>query len=375
MKSIEFSPPTIGEDEISAVISALKSGWLSIGPKTLEFEKKFAEYVGCKHAISVNSCTNGLFLALKAIGICEGDEVITTPFTFCASANVICHCDATPVFVDIDKDTFNIDISKIEDKITKKTKAILIVHYGGQLVDIDKVNNIAKRHNLKVIEDSAHAIGIKYPNGKMVGNSGNLTSFSFYATKNLTTGEGGMITTNDDIIAEYLKNARLHGIDKGAWKRYSKEGNWRYDVTVPGFKANMIDITATIGLCQLKKINDFNTRRKKIADMYEEGLKNIKKIKFHMIKNETCRHLFPILIDNYNRDKLIEDLKKKGVSTSVHFIPVHMMSYYKNKYNYDIGDFPVTEKIFSKILSLPLHAGMCDDDVKYVIDSLKEILN
>lgn len=373
---LPFFRPSIGREEINEVVDSLKSGWLTMGPKTIKFENNFAKYIGVKYALSLNSCTAGLHLAIMALGIGKGDEVITPSLTFASTANVVVHMGAKPVFADIERDTFNIDPKSVVKKITKKTKAIIVVHYGGQPVDLSAFRTIARNFKIALIEDAAHAVGSKYK-GKMIGSQGNLASFSFYATKNMTTGEGGMLTTNNSRIANFVVKNRLHGISKDAWKRYSKSGSWRYDVEYAGVKCNMTDIQASLGIHQLKKLNGFIKERIRLADLYTKQFKAVKGIKLHHIKKgmKHTRHLYPILVEKMRRSKMIDILTQKKIGTSVHFIPLHLQSYYKKAFGYKKGDLPITESVFSKLISLPIYPGMKDNDVKYVVDVIKTALN
>lgn len=376
---LPYGLPLIEEDEINEVVDSLKSGWLSTGPKTREFEKRFAEYVGAKYAIAMNSATAALHLALVAAGVGPGDEVITTPMTFCASANTIVHMGAKPVFVDVDPKTHCIDPSKIEEKITSKTKAIVPVHYAGHSCDMDEIMRIAKKHNLFVSEDGAHAIYTKYKD-KMVGSIGDCTSFSFYATKNICTGEGGILTTNRDDIAQKLREISLHGMTKAAWNRYGKGGSWRYDVEYPGYKYNMTDMQASLGLHQLEKLERMQNKREEIAEKYNNAFAKMNEVTTPHVASYTRHawHLYIIQLEidklKIDRDEFIEKLKEYNIGVSVHFIPVHYMSFYKNTYGYKAGDFPVVEEYFEKIISLPLYPKMSDEDVQYVIDVVKKIV-
>ncbi|MCY6483576.1 DegT/DnrJ/EryC1/StrS aminotransferase family protein [Clostridium aestuarii] len=379
----EFLPyalPLIEEDEINEMVDTLKSGWISKGPKTIEFEKQFAEYVGVKHAIGTNSATAALHLALIAAGVGEGDEVITTPMTFASSANTIIHVGATPVFVDIDPDTYCIDANKIEEKITDKTKAIVPVHYSGHACDMDKIMEIAQKHNLFVSEDAAHAVYTQYK-GKMIGGGiGDTASFSFYATKNLATGEGGMLTTNSDEIAEKVRVMSLHGMSKAAWNRYGKGGSWRYDIEFPGFKYNMTDMQAALGIHQLKKLDRMQESRSEIASMYNEAFGDMPEIIIPKIAEYTrpSWHLYVIQVNDellsIDRDKFIEELGEENIGTSVHFIPVHLHPYYKRTFGYKEGDLPVCEKMFNRIISIPLYPKMTKQDVEDVIYAVKRIV-
>ena len=371
---LPYYQPLIEEDEIKEVVDTLKSGWLTMGPKTIEFEKLIAEYTGAKNAIAVSSCTAALHLSLIGLGVGKGDEVITTPFTFASTGNVIIHAGAKIVFVDIDRKTYNIDPEKIEEAITPKTKAIIPVHYAGQSCDIKTITEIAEDNNLFVIEDAAHAIGAEY-DGKKIGTFGTTTCFSFYATKNITTGEGGAITTNDDELADKLRVLRLHGISKDAWKRYSEKGSWYYEIEECGWKYNMTDIQAALGIHQIKKLDKFIEIRRRCAKNYNEELKKIDGIITPYEKSNVkyVYHLYPILLQNYNRDEFIEKMQEKGIGCSVHFIPLHMHPFYKNTLGFKKGNFPNAEWVYEKEVSLPLYPKMKEDDVRFVIETVKDI--
>lgn len=372
--------PNLGKEEIKEVIDTLKSDWITTGPKVNKFEEAIKKYIGCRETVAVNSCTEGLHLCLVAAGIKEGDEVITTPLTFVSTANVILHQGAKPVFVDIKKDTYNIDPSKIEKAITKRTKAIIPIHYGGQPCEVDKILKIAKKYNLVVIEDAAHAIGAEYK-GKKIGTFGDFTVFSFYAAKNMTTAEGGMICLSDRKLAEKLKILSLHGISRDAWKRYSAKGSWYYEVLYPGYKCNMTDIQASLGIHQLRKLEKFINKKEKIAKIYRENFQKIPEITTPEVKNNvrTTWYLYPILINKdllkIDRGQFIEALKAENIGTSVHFIPVHFHHYYKKKFNFKKGDFPNTEYVYERLISLPIHSAMSFKDVKDVIIAVKKIVN
>ena len=378
MKMIPFAQPDISDDEINEVLDTLRSGWLTTGPKTKRFEEEFAQYVGAKHAIAVNSCTGGLHISLAAMGIGPGDEVITTPFTFISTVNVILHVGAKPVFVDI-KDDFNINEALIEDAITERTKAILPVHYSGQPAEMDTIMDIAHRYGLFVLEDAAHAVGAEYK-GRKIGTIGHMTAFSFYATKNLTTGEGGMITTDDDGLADRARKYRLHGISKDAWKRYTSEGSWYYEVVLPGYKYNMTDIQASIGLHQLRKIDKFNQKRAQLSRLYTELLEDVEEIELPIVHPEVKHvwHLYVIKLKleklKINRAQFIDELRKRGIMTSVHFIPVHLHPFYREKFGYEIGKYPKAESIYQRVISLPLHTKLSEQDVEYVAKTIKSIV-
>lgn len=377
---LPYCLPDITDAEICEVIATLKSGWLAKGPRTISFENKFAEYVGAKYAVAVNSCTAALHTALVAAGIGSGDEVITTPMTFAASVNTILHTGAKPVFVDIDPETACIDPDKIEEKITHRTKAIVPVHYAGQACDLDRIYDIADEYGLFVSEDAAHAIYTRYK-GRMIGeNPKGTVSFSFYATKNLCTGEGGMLVTNDENTANKARVLVTHGMSKNAWNRYAKNGLWMYDIEEPGYKYNMFDIQAALGLKQLERLPEMQKKREKIARRYNEVFEGLEEIELPKVPLHTtthCWHLYIIKLVperlSIDRDQFIIELSKLNIGTSVHFIPVHMMSAYKERFGFKKGDLPLAESYFERIISLPLYSSMSSDDVEYVIESVKNI--
>jgi UDP-4-amino-4,6-dideoxy-N-acetyl-beta-L-altrosamine transaminase len=378
----QFLPPfrhTIGNEEINEVVDTLKSDWITTGPKTEKFEEMFKGYVGCGHAIAVSSCTAALHLSLVANEIGEGDEVLTSPFTFAACADVIVHQNAKPVFVDIDKETYNIDPAKIEEKITEKTKAIIPVHYAGHPCEMDEILKISKEWDIVTIEDAAHAVSAIYKN-KKIGTIGNITCFSFYATKNLTTGEGGMITTDDNALAEKMRILRLHGLSKDAWKRYSSEGSWCYEILYPGYKYNMTDIQAAIGIHQLEKLEQRQKRREEIAKNYNEAFADVPEIFIPKVRKyiRHAWHLYPIQINTnllrIDRARFIDALAAENIGTSVHFIPIHLHPYYRDRYKFKRGDFPNAEHVYDREVSLPIYPKMTDKDVKDVIAAVKKII-
>lgn len=376
----EFLPyclPFWNDEEIAAVTAAIQSNWWSKGPKTIEFEKIFADYVGAKYAVAVNSCTAALHTALAAKGIGPGDEVITTPMTFCSTANVIVHVGAKPVFADVDEATGCIDPEKIKEKITEKTKAVIPVHLAGQPCDMGKIEAIAKQHNLFILEDSAHALYTKYQD-RMIGSK-NTAAFSFYATKNISTGEGGMLTTDDEQLANMARMYTSHGMSRNAWNRYSKGGSWRYDVEFAGFKYNMTDLQASLGICQLKKLGEMQTRREKYSAIYDEQLKDAVGISTpsECTIGRSSKHLYIIRVDktklDIGRDEFIDELTAMNIGTSVHFIPVHLHPFYREHYGTKPGDYPVAEHLFDQIISLPLYPSMKEEDVLYVAGAVREI--
>jgi dTDP-4-amino-4,6-dideoxygalactose transaminase len=374
---LPYALPCWDETEIAAVTDAIKSNWWSKGPKTIAFEERFAEFVGAKYAVAMNSCTAALHIALLARGIGPGDEVITTPFTFCSTANVIVHCGATPVFADVDEKTGCIDPDAVERAVTEKTKAVIAVHYGGQPCDMDRLEAIAKKHDLFILEDAAHAVCTTYK-GRKVGSM-HTTAFSFYATKNVATGEGGMLTTDDAEIAERARVLTSHGMSRNAWNRYAKGGSWRYEVEFAGFKYNMTDIQAALGMCQLDRIDLMQRLRRKFAGIYHEELAGVRGVSLPQPPDygENAWHLYVIRVDkdklDIDRDEFIEELTALNIGTSVHFIPVHLQPFYKNTFGTKPGDYPVTERIFEKIISLPLYPSMSEEDVRYVAAAVREI--
>ena len=369
------------------MLEALRSGWITTGPKAKRFEKEFAEYVGAKNAPAVSHCTGALHLALWALGIGPGDEVITTPFTFTATAEVLGYLGARPVFVDVDPGTFNISPARIEEALengaNKKVRALLPVHFAGQTCDMDRILKIARQYNLKVVEDAAHAAGsARHMDGRgmaKVGTIGDVTCFSFYATKNFTTAEGGMITTADDALAEKIAVASLHGMNKNAWKRYDKSGSWFYEIHDMGFKYNLSDVHAAIGLAQLKRADDFQRRRTEIARAYNEAFRADECLQAAYVEPgiEHAWHLYVLRLRpelmRIGRNQFVEMLRERGVGCSVHCIPLHTMHYYQRNYGYRDGDFPVANNIYSRCLSLPIYAAMTDDDVNYVIETVLAI--
>jgi dTDP-4-amino-4,6-dideoxygalactose transaminase len=384
---LAFALPDIGEEEINEVVDTLKSGWLTTGPKTQQFEKDFAEFAGTSHALAVNSATAGLHLTLDAVGIGQGDQVITTPYTFTATAEVIRYMGADPVFVDIDSRTFNIDPNLLEDKIkilrseNAPIKAIIPVHFAGQACDMENILALARKYDLKVIEDAAHSLPCTCKN-KMIGSMGDITVFSFYVTKPLATGEGGMITTNSDEIAKRIKIMRLHGINRDIWDRYrSKKPNWYYEVVAPGFKYNMPDLAASVGIHQLKKAYRFQKQREAIARHYTESFADLP-LKTPFIANPEdihSWHLYVIQLEleklKISRDEFIEKMAEKGIGTSVHFIPLHIHPYWRDLYGFKPEDFPVALNCYRRAVSLPIYTKMTDDDLISVIQSVRKIFS
>lgn len=369
---VEFYRHNIGKEEISDVNKVLASIFLTTGPATLKFEKKFAEYLNCKFVVGVSSCTAALFLSLKAYNIGPGDEVITTPMTFIATPNSIIQAGATPVFVDIEESTANIDANLIENAITKKTKAIMPVHLYGQMCDMKKIRKIADKYKLIVIEDAAHAIEAKR-DGVRVGQLGDAACYSFYATKNITCGEGGAISTNNEKIADKLKKLRMHGMNKGAADRYTgKYVHW--DMEIFGYKSNMDDIHAALLLNQLKKIDKFCEKREKISQLYEKAFKDNNNIKLLKIvqNSKSSRHLFTIQVAPEKRDEILHKLQNLNVGVAVNYRAVHLLKYYREKFRYKDDSFPIAEQIGNSTITLPLYPKLKKKEIDYIIQSTKK---
>ncbi len=376
---LPYSLPLLDEQEEQAVLDVLRSGWLTTGPKVRQFEELFAAYIGTPHAIAVNSCTAAMHLVLVAWGIGAGDEVITTPLTFCATIEAIEYVGATPVLVDIDPATANIDPNRIEDTLTPRTRALLPVHYGGLPCDMDAIMDIAARHQLLVLEDAAHAVGATC-RGRKIGAIAHATAFSFYATKNLTTGEGGMITTFDAELADQCRILSLHGISRDAWKRYMAAGTWYYEVQTLGFKYNMTDLQAALGICQLQKLDAMNARRQQIAAQYHRAFMECDFLTPFPPEVPPDRthvwHLYTILLNpdalRIDRARFIEELKARNIGTSVHFIPIHYHPHYA-RYGWQRGQFPNAERYYERTISLPLYPAMSDQDVADVIEAVYDV--
>lgn len=377
---VPFYRPDIGEEEIAAVVETLRSGWITVGPRTQELEERFAEYIGSPQAIAVSSCTAALHLALDALDLRPGDEVITSTLTFTATGATIIHAGARPVLADCTPDTLNIDPSDVARRITARTRAIVPVHYAGHPAAMDEILDLAREHNLPVIEDAAHALPASY-RGRRVGTLGTVTAFSFYATKNLCTGEGGMLTTSDVQIAERLRTRRLHGMSRDAWRRYSKEGSWRYDVSYPGFKYNMTDTAAAMGLVQLRRLPAMHRRRQELARLYNQELAGIPELMLpvSLPEVEHAWHLYVVRLVperlKIHRDGVIEALKQAGVGSQVHFIPLHLHSFYRDTFGLTPEQFPVASRAAETILSLPFFTLMSDEEVRYVAATLRSVID
>ncbi|MBU1105387.1 MAG: DegT/DnrJ/EryC1/StrS family aminotransferase [Candidatus Riflebacteria bacterium] len=394
---LPFALPYLDDAEINEVIDSLKSGWITTGPKCKQFEEKFAAYVGSKHAVAVNSATAGLHLALDAAGLQRGEVALTVPLTFTATAEVVRYFDADVDLIDVKSPCGTLDPAlfekylaekcEVKDGIcfrksdSKRVRAVLPVHFAGLVSEMEAISRLAKQYNLVVIEDAAHSFPAEYKKQK-VGTISHLTVFSFYATKTITTGEGGMITTDDDDMAERMRIMRLHGISKDAWKRYTAEGSWYYEVIEPGFKYNLTDIAAAMGLHQLDKALWMRDIRQKYAQKYSAAFAAIPELQIPChgsAGNQHAWHLYTLRIRpeklNVSRADFIERLKDSGIGTSVHFIPLHLHPYYRDRYDYKLGDFPVSEDLYEREISLPIYPKMSEADVERVISAVLEIVN
>ena len=387
---VPFAIPECGDEEINEVADVIRSGWLTTASRCVQFEKDFAEFVGAKYALAVNSATAALHLGLEALGIKAGDKVLVPTFTFTATAEVVRYMGADPVFVDCDRETFCINATQMEKGFrvqgsgfrVQDIKAIIPVHFGGHPCDMDNIKLEAESLKLKVLEDAAHAIPTRYK-GRLVGAFGDVTCFSFYANKTMTTGEGGMLCTDDDEIAKRVKVMRLHGINRDVWDRFSTGASWEYDVVAPGFKYNMPDINAALGIHQLKKVELFREKRERIAKIYYEELKNIPGLilpRLHCDMKDHSWYIFVVLIDRdrtrggIGRNEFIDEMTKRNIGTSVHYKPLHRMTYYREKYGLKPEMFPNAEWVFERCVSLPMFSAMTEEQLEYVIAAIKKIL-
>lgn len=388
---IPFFRPEIGSDEINEVVTAIRSGWLTTGPKVKQFERDFAAYVGAKHAIALNSATAALHLALEAIGLTREDAVLVPTMTFAATAEVVRYFDATPLLVDCREDDFNIDcalahrVAAAAKQRGKRLKAIIPVHYGGQVVDMPAILELADEFGLAVIEDAAHCCPAFYRDTadqpwKQVGSESTVSCFSFYANKCITTGEGGMACTNDEALADRMRIMALHGISKDAWKRFTAEGSWYYEIVAPGFKYNMTDVAGALGIHQLKRADAFQKERERVARSYSHRLKGMDALVLPNEKENRVHswHLYAIRLRldriTLDRAQVIQELKKAGIGTSVHWMPLHMHPYYQTTYGFRPQDFPVSARLFEELISLPIYPGLSDGEVDRVCDTLCTII-
>ncbi len=379
IRKVPFYKVTLDESDIEQVVKTLRSGWLTTGQVTHEFEEEFAGYVGAKYALAVNSCTAALHLSLLAAGVGPGDEVITSPYTFVATTETIIQTGATPIFVDTEPDSFNIDLDRISAAATKNTRAVVPVHIAGLPIDLTKLDALRRKYKLTIIHDAAHALGAGWRN-RMVGSTADFSCFSFYATKNLTTGEGGMISTNNERAYEELRILSLHGMSRDAWKRYSGKGSWKYQIVRLGYKYNLSDINATLGIQQLRRFAAIQKQRHELAATYQHYLQDIEEL---ILPEEPAGvthawHLYIIRLlhaSESRRDDVIEQLKSLGIGTSVHFIPLHMQPYYRKRYGFRRDDFPNAYKLYRSAITLPFYVDLTEADIKYVADCLRRILS
>ena len=375
---LAYNPPTIGDDERAEAMDTLQSPWVTTGPKTVAFEAALKAHLQAPAVVALNSCTAGLHVGLVALGIGPGDEVIVPAMTFCATANVVEHVGARPVLVDVRPDTLTLDPDAARAAITPRTRVLLPVHYAGHPAEMDELDALAERHGLAVFEDAAHAIATRYK-GRRVGSRSSLAAFSFYATKNLTTVEGGCLT-GEPALVEKARIIGHHGMNRDAWKRFDRSGTWYYEVVLPGFKYNLTDLQAGIGLAQLKRLEGFQRRRREIVARYEAGFRDLAALELPVEREwaESSWHLYVVRLRaealRIDRNAFIEELKARNIGTSVHYLPVHMHPFYRDKYGYRPGDNPVAADAYGRMLSLPLHAGLADRDVDDVIEAVRELV-
>ena len=376
---LPFHKSWLEEEEHREVEDTLNSGWLTTGPKAQKFEEAFKDYIGCKHAVALNSCTAGLNLALTVQNFAEGDEVITTPMTFPATTNVILLQRLKPVFADIEPGPLTIDPRKIEAKITPRTRAIIPVHFAGHPCDMTPIQELADRHKLVIIEDAAHALESGYK-GKKIGNLGNATAFSFYANKNITTGEGGMLVTNDDALAETIRIMRLQGISRDAWKRYGKSGFSHWEHTLAGHKCNMSDLNASIGMHQIKKVERFMTLRKKYVSMYDRAFADVAELETLAVRDYAthAHHLYVISLHlerlTIDRDGFLDAIQSTGIGVALHYVALHLQPYYVKNFNTKPQDFPIASNYSERVITLPLYPKMSSADVERVIGTVKDLI-
>ena len=375
-----FAKPCLDEATIQEVVDSLRSGWITTGPKVQRFEQLLKDYFNAPHALAVSSATAGLHIALLALDLKPGDEVITSSLTFVATLNTIVLAGAKPVLVDINPDTLNLDIDQVAKAITKKTKVLMPVHFAGLPVDLDPLYALAKQHHLRVVEDCAHSIGAEYK-GKRLGSFGDIQVFSFHPNKNMTTGEGGVVITRDEVLAKQMERLRFHGIDRTAFDRFSKFGKQDYDVVLPGFKYNMMDIQAALGLHQLPALKGFNEKRKELAERYLEKLKGWKALSLPKAPDYSHLHAWHLMTiriaekSPVDRDTFMTKMKEQNVGVGLHYQAVHLFTYYQKAFGFKQGDFPKAESVCSAIVSLPLHPQMTFEDQDKVIAVMDGILN
>jgi perosamine synthetase len=394
---LPFGAPSIGEEEIEAVVEVLQSGWLTTGAKARQFEEAFAEYVGAKYAVALNSCTAALHLALEAMGIGEGDGVLIPTMTFAATGEVVRYMRAIPILVDCEPDTLNIDVGEIERILEQeceqtsaelihratgaKIRAVIPVHYGGLMCDMDHLCKLADRYHLRILEDAAHALPTSQ-NGRMAGSIGTAGAYSFYANKTITTGEGGMLVTNDQALADRARIMSLHGISRDAWLRYTEKGSWYYEIVAPGYKYNITDIAAALGIVQLKRCEEMWIERQRLAERYTRGFLSNFALQLPVgapTGGQHAWHLYPIQLHlnrlKIDRAQFIEELKARGIGCSVHYLPLHMHPYYRETFGTQPSDFPVARQAYERIITLPLYSKMAEADVDRVIHDVNEIVH
>jgi dTDP-4-amino-4,6-dideoxygalactose transaminase len=376
---LPFHRPLIGEEEIAEVIATLRSGWLTTGPRTKAFEEKFCGYIGCSHAVALNSCTAGLHLALETSGTKPGDEVITSPVSFASTANVIVHCGGTPVFVDVEPGTLNMNPDLVEKQISSRTKAIVPVHFAGHPCEMDRILGIAENHGLTVIEDAAHALEAEH-GGRKIGTLSPFTAFSFYATKNITTGEGGMLAVADKEMEDLVRILSLHGISRDAWKRYSDAGYRHWEICHAGYKYNMFDLQAAVGIHQMDRIEAWWETRRRYVTLYNQVFQDLSEIEILKLKPgvKHAYHLYPILLKldrlNADRDVIMNAVQAEQVGIGIHFRAIHLHPFYRKRYGFSPGMLPVAEDASRRELSLPLYPGMTEDDLRDVIAVIRKVL-
>ena len=377
---LPFARPALGDDEIAEVVATLQSGWITTGPRVERFATEFADFVGGRFAVPVSSATAGLHVALLALGIGPGDEVITTPMTFVATLNTIVHCGAVPVLADIDAATLNVRVEEIERRIGPRTRAVVPVHYVGQPVDLDPILELTRGRGLAVLEDAAHAVGAEYK-GRRIGSFPTTSVFSFHPNKNMTTGEGGMVVTEDEDVFEKASLLKFHGMDREAWKRFAKAGSPRYDVAVPGYKYNMMDLQAAIGLHQLRRLDGFLKERERLAARYQERLADVPGLILPQRVSYPVRHawhLYTPLLDVdrllIDRDRFLDELKTRNIGAGLHYTAAHEFTYYASRFGWRPEDYPEAHFVSERILSLPLFPGLTEGDQNDVIEAVREVL-
>ncbi len=376
---LPFSRPAISQAAIDEVVACIKSGWITTGPRVKQFEDDLTAYCGAPHCLALSSATAGLHLVLAALDLKPGDEVITTPMTFAATLNTIVLTGGKPVLVDVEPGTYNMDVTKIEKAVTKKTRAIMPVHFAGLPVDMDPLYDIAKKHSLRVIEDAAHAIGTEY-RGKRIGSFGDIQVFSFHPNKNMTTGEGGCVVTRDEKMVEQVALLRFHGMDREAWNRFGKKGSQHYEIIAPGYKYNMMDMQAALGIHQLKQLDGFIKRRTELALRYQKllaGWPQLSLPKAPAYPHLHAWHLYTPLINpdaaGMDRDAFMQGMKERNIGTGLHYRAVHLYPYYREHFGFKRGDFPNAETISDSIVSLPLFPAMTDNDQDRVIAAMEDL--